>query len=73
MLTEHIATYSEEAGMMIRMKYTTAASSLPVFAYSPTFIFIEQYAAIYSQTLQTLGICVGVVFLITAFSCPFRT
>lgn len=69
-LTEHIATSSEEAGMMIRMKYTTAASSLPVFAYSPTFIFIEQYAAIYSQTLQTLGICVGVVFLITAIFLP---
>jgi Ni/Fe-hydrogenase subunit HybB-like protein len=61
-----MATSSEEPGMMIRMKNTMSASSLPVFAYSPTFIFIEQYAAIYSPTLQTLRICVGVVFLITA-------
>ena len=53
-----MATSSEEPGMMIRMKNTMSASSLPVFAYSPTFIFMEQYAAIYSQTLQTVGICV---------------
>lgn len=69
-LTEHMATSSEEASMMIRMKNAMAASSLHVFAYSPAFIFIEQYAAIYSQTLQTLGICVGVVFLITAIFLP---
>jgi multidrug efflux pump subunit AcrB len=56
--------------MMLRVREIVEMSSLPVFPYSVPFLFIEQFVAISSQTLQTLGICVGVVFFITTVFLP---
>jgi hypothetical protein len=69
-LTEHIISSTTQGKMMLRVREIVEMSSLPVFPYSVPFLFIEQFVAISSQTLQTLGICVGVVFFITTVFLP---
>ncbi|VDI43157.1 Hypothetical predicted protein [Mytilus galloprovincialis] len=69
-LTEHFASSTQQGDMMNRIRDIVGSSSLPVFAYAPAFIFIEQYVVILSQTLQTLGICVAVVFIIIIVFLP---
>ncbi len=61
---------TEQGNMMVRIRDIVNSSPLPVFAYSPSFILYEQYVQIVPQTLQTLGICVGVVFVVTAIFMP---
>lgn len=69
-LTENIISSTVQGKMMLRVREIVEMSSLPIFPYSGLFLFIEQFVAISSQTLQTLGICVGVVFFITTVFLP---
>ncbi|XP_052071555.1 patched domain-containing protein 3-like isoform X2 [Mytilus californianus] len=69
-LTESITSSSKQADLMTKIRDSVDSSSLPVFAYAPGFIFFEQYVQIFPQTIQTLAICVGVVFLVTAIFMP---
>ncbi|XP_071126144.1 patched domain-containing protein 3-like [Mytilus edulis] len=69
-MTDSITSSNSQADLMVRIRESVESSSLPVFAYSPGFIFFEQYVQILPQTLQTLGICVGVVFVVTAIFMP---
>ena len=70
--TLSITSSTEQANMMVRIRDIVNSSPLPVFAYSPLFIFYEQYVQIVPQTLQTLSICVGVVFVVTAIFMPLQ-
>ena len=56
--------------MMIRLREKVKSSALPVFVFSPQFIFNEQYAQIFPQTMQTLGVSVAAVFLVTFIFIP---
>jgi len=69
-LTSSITSSVDQADMMVRIRDIVASSPLNVFAYAPAFVFFEQYVQIVPQTLQTLGICVGVVFVVTAIFMP---
>ncbi|XP_071133351.1 patched domain-containing protein 3-like [Mytilus edulis] len=72
-LSASLTTSSSQAAMMVRLRDIAEASSLPVFVFSPAFIFFEQYVQIVPQTFQTLGISVSVVFLVTAIFMPLPT
>ncbi|XP_071131036.1 patched domain-containing protein 3-like [Mytilus edulis] len=69
-LTESIASSGGQGDMMLRVRDIAANSPLPVFPYAGTFIYMEGFVAIYSQTLQTIGICVAAVFVVTSVFLP---
>jgi hypothetical protein len=60
----------KQSDFMLRIRDILNEYDLPVFAYSPSFILIENYAHVYSQTFQTLGICVAVIFGVTFLFIP---
>ena len=68
--TTVIENSQDQGTMMENIRKIASQSPLSVIAYSPAFIFYEQYIAILPQTLQTLGIGVAAVFLVTAFFMP---
>lgn len=68
--TNVIEKSQDQGTMMTTIRDIASRSPLSVIAYSPAFIFYEQYIAILPQTLQTLGIGVAAVFLITALFMP---
>ncbi|CAG2238616.1 unnamed protein product [Mytilus edulis] len=69
-LSTNLKTSSEQASLMVRMRDIAKSSVLPVFVFSPPFVFFEQYVQIVPQTIQTLAIAVSVVFLVTAIFMP---
>ncbi|OWF50770.1 patched domain-containing protein 3-like [Mizuhopecten yessoensis] len=69
-LTNNLVDSTEQGDFMLRMRSLTEDSSLHVIAYSPSFIFYEQYVAILPSTLQTVGIAVAVIFVVTALFMP---
>lgn len=70
LISESIKGTQEKGNFMLRMRELASKSSLSVFAFSPGFIYYEQYVAILSQTLQTFGIAIGMVFLVTCIFMP---
>ncbi|CAC5403267.1 unnamed protein product [Mytilus coruscus] len=69
-LTESIVSSGGQGNMMLRVRDIAGNSPLPVFPYAGTFIYMEGFVAIYSQTLQTIGICVAAVFIVTSVFLP---
>jgi len=69
-LTSSITSSGDQADMMVRIRDIVKSSPLNVFAYAPEFVFLEQYAQIVSQTVQTLSISVCFVILVTAIFMP---
>ncbi|XP_053399173.1 patched domain-containing protein 3-like [Mercenaria mercenaria] len=70
-MSESIKESQEQGKFMQRMRdLASDRTVLPVFAFSPAFLFYEQYVIILSQTLQTLGIAVAMVFFITFIFMP---
>ena len=70
LMSESIKNTQEQGKLMLRMRELASAGSISVFAFSPAFIFYEQYVAILSQTLQTVGIAVAMVFVVTIIFMP---
>ncbi|XP_060064748.1 patched domain-containing protein 3-like [Ylistrum balloti] len=68
--TNNLVDSNQQGDFMKRMRSLTEDSSLNVIVYSPSFIFYEQYVAILPSTLQTVGIAVAVIFVITALFMP---
>ena len=69
--TNNIKDSQDSGTMMTDMRDVASASpGLSVTAFSPPFIFYEQYVAILPQTLQTLGASLACVLLVTAFFMP---
>ena len=69
-MSESIKDTKEQGKLMLRMRELASESSLSVFAFSSAFIFYEQYVVILSQTLQTVGIAVAMVFFVTTIFMP---
>ena len=69
-MSESIKDTQEQGKMMIRLRELASDSPISVFAFSPAFIFYEQYVAILSQTLQTVGIAVAMIFFVTIIFMP---
>ena len=70
LMSESIKDTQEQGKLMLRMRDMASESSLSVFAFSPAFIYYEQYVAILSQTLQTVGIAIAMVFFVTIIFMP---
>ena len=68
--TTFIDNTQDRGKMMQNIRETAKHSPLSVIAFSPTFIFYEQYVAILPQTLQTLGAGLAAVFLVTIIFMP---
>ncbi|BFZ24035.1 hypothetical protein BsWGS_27076 [Bradybaena similaris] len=62
--------YSNKADLMMRMRQVADASPAASFAYHPTFVIFEQYVHIVPDTLQTVGVTIAVMFVITCIFLP---
>ena len=60
----------EEGKLMLRARDIAANASLSCFAFSPAFVPYEQYVAILPQTLQTVGMALLAVFIVTCLFMP---
>ena len=60
----------EEGKLMLRTRDIAKSAPLSCFAYSPAFVPYEQYVAILPQTLQTVGLALVAVFIVTCFFMP---
>jgi predicted RND superfamily exporter protein len=56
--------------LLFDMREIASNSPLPVFVHSAPFIFFEQYSAVLPSTLQTMGIAVAAVFVVTFIFMP---
>ncbi|KAK3099620.1 hypothetical protein FSP39_007097 [Pinctada imbricata] len=67
-LTKDIKESKDQGIFMNEMR--DIAKEFSVVAYSPAFIFFEQYVAVLPNTLQTVGIAIGAIFLVTVIFIP---
>ncbi|XP_069131976.1 patched domain-containing protein 3-like [Argopecten irradians] len=70
LFTKNIKTSQEQGGLMVRMRDFASESELNVFAFSPWFIYFEQFVAVLPNTLQTVGVAIIAVFVITCLFMP---
>lgn len=68
--TIDITNSMRQGDMMKQMRQLARSSGLPITAFSPPFIYFEQFVAILSNTLQTVGIAVGAMFLLSFIFLP---
>ncbi|XP_055886577.1 patched domain-containing protein 3-like isoform X2 [Biomphalaria glabrata] len=61
---------NDQANLMTRMRDLADASPADVFAYHPAFVYFEQYLSILSGTLQTVGVTLAVMFVVTCIFIP---
>lgn len=59
-----------EGKMMLESRIIADAAEIDCFAFSPYFVPYEQYVAILGQTLQTVGIALAAVFVVTCIFMP---
>lgn len=69
-ISKSLTTSNQQAQFMLRIRESLNFPDIPVFAYSPAFILLENYAHVYSQTLQTITVCVGIIFCVTFIFIP---
>ncbi|XP_046573682.1 patched domain-containing protein 3-like [Haliotis rubra] len=65
MISMNVPDSMDQANLMLRMRNLAAESPLLVFPYHSTFIFFEQFVSVLPTVLQTLGIAVVVMVLLT--------
>ncbi|XP_055884884.1 patched domain-containing protein 3-like isoform X1 [Biomphalaria glabrata] len=65
-----ITDSNDQASLMTRMRDLADSSSANVFAYHPAFVYFEQYLSIMSSTLQTVGVTLAVMFVVTCVFIP---
>ncbi|XP_046556222.1 patched domain-containing protein 3-like [Haliotis rubra] len=59
-----------QADVMVRMRALADNSPLSVYTFYPSYIFYEQYVAILPSTLQTVGIALVVMTIVTCIFLP---
>lgn len=69
-MSKPMFTTTEEGEFMQSMRKLAYESKFSVFAYTPPFIFYEQYVEVFPATMQTLGIAVGVMLVVTTIFMP---
>ncbi|XP_045205429.2 patched domain-containing protein 3-like [Mercenaria mercenaria] len=60
----------DEGKMMLEARAIADAATINCFAFSPYFVAFEQYVAILGQSLQSVGIALAAVFVITCIFMP---
>lgn len=56
---------------MLHLRSLSSNAGLSCFFYAPAFIFYEQYVQIWPSTLQTVGVALGVMFVVTIVFMPY--
>ncbi|XP_069133104.1 patched domain-containing protein 3-like isoform X2 [Argopecten irradians] len=69
-MSNNIKDSYTQGKLMLQMREIASNSVIPCFAYSPSFIFFEQYVAVLPSTLQTVGIAVAAVFVVACVLMP---
>ncbi|KAK3586775.1 hypothetical protein CHS0354_016950 [Potamilus streckersoni] len=69
-ISENLESTEKQGQLMLDMRVIAKSSSLSTFAFSPDFIFYEQYLKTFSQTVQKVGIAVIIVFLLIVLFMP---
>ncbi|XP_053404169.1 patched domain-containing protein 3-like isoform X1 [Mercenaria mercenaria] len=68
--SSNLENSQEEGKMMLESRDIANAASIDCFAYSPAFIVSELYVRILGLTLQSVGIALAAVFVITCIFMP---
>ncbi|XP_012938836.1 patched domain-containing protein 3 [Aplysia californica] len=61
---------NDQADLMTRMREVADNDPLDTFAYHPAFVYFEQYVSVLPSTLQTVGITIAVMFVVTCIFLP---
>ncbi|XP_062585478.1 patched domain-containing protein 3-like isoform X2 [Saccostrea cucullata] len=67
---QNMKTSTEQGDFMKRMREISDKANLPCIIYTPAFVFFEQYVQILASTLQTVGIAVAVMLVVTFIFMP---
>ena len=68
--SEDMADSQEEGRLMEHARDIASAASVNCFAYSFPFIYYEQYIAILPQSIQSVGIALAAIFIVTCLFMP---
>ncbi|XP_067674656.1 patched domain-containing protein 3-like [Haliotis asinina] len=68
--SDDIKDSNKQARVMTRMRELADGCPLSVYPYFPAFIFFEQYVAILPSTLQTVGVALVVMTVVTCIFMP---
>lgn len=66
----NIKSTESQGSLMKRLREISESASLPCFFFTPAFIFFEQFVQILPSTLQTVGIAVVVMLVVTLVFMP---
>ena len=69
-ISSNVKDSTDQGKMMLDLKAVASSSEPPCFAYAPPFIFFEQYVQVLRSTLQTVGIALAVMIIITTIFMP---
>ncbi|XP_053400140.1 patched domain-containing protein 3-like isoform X2 [Mercenaria mercenaria] len=69
-LSAKLEDSQDEGKMMLEARAIAEAATINCFAFSPYFVAFEQYVAILGQSLQSVGIALAAVFVITCIFMP---
>ena len=69
-ISNNVKDTTDQGEMMLGVRTVAYNSELPCFAYASPFIFFEQYVQILRSTLQTVGIALAVMIMITTIFMP---
>ncbi|XP_046340750.2 patched domain-containing protein 3-like [Haliotis rufescens] len=70
LLSTNIKESNAQSDVMVRMRALADNSPLSVYTFHPAYIFFEQYAAILPSTLQTVGLALVVMTVVTCIFLP---
>lgn len=69
-LTAKLEDSQDEGKMMLESRDIADSAAINCFSFSPYFVAFEQYVAILGQSLQSVGIALAAVFVITCIFMP---
>ncbi|XP_062568477.1 uncharacterized protein LOC134230660 [Saccostrea cucullata] len=69
-MSEPMLSTTDSGNLMQNVRELASECKFSVFAYTPGFIFYEQYVEIFPATMQTLGIAVAVMMVVTTIFMP---
>lgn len=69
-LSANLGDSQDEGKMMLESRDIADAASIDCFSFSPYFVAFEQYVSILGQSLQSVGIALAAVFVITCIFMP---
>lgn len=69
--TENIKSTNAQGSLMLHLRSLSSNAGISCFFYAPAFIFYEQYVQIWPSTLQTVGVALGVMVVVTIVFMPY--